>query len=185
MNETDLSTFESLPQAHARLPRADEHARRARGLECPARQRAQARQHLNDAGGGAGQAAGQPADRRLPRHVLLRRRRDFLRIFAAGRRQHGTFMSMIAYQPEHARGEDGQRVAALARKKEFRHAVDRNRVKRRLREVARLNRACLRPDLWLVLQARIGALRAPWPALCDEFMALCQAARLVREEPHA
>lgn len=141
---------------------------------------------MNDAGdvGGAGQAAGQPADQHLPRHVLLRRRRDFLRIFAAGRRQHGTFMSMIVYHPERARGEDGQRVAAVARKKEFHQAVDRNRVKRRLREVARLNRACLRPDLWLVLQARSGALHAPWPALCAEFMALCQAARLVREEAH-
>jgi ribonuclease P protein component len=121
----------------------------------------------------------------MPRPVLLRRRRDFLRVFAAGRRQHGTFMSMIAYQPDHARGEDGQRVAALARKKEFHHAVDRNRVKRRLREVARLHRACLQPELWLVLQARCAALRAPWPALCAEFMALCQAARLVREETHA
>jgi len=140
---------------------------------------------LNDAAaaGGAGPAAGQPADLRLPRLALLRRRRDFLRIFAAGRRQHGTFMSMIAYQPDQARGEDGQRVAAVARKKEFRHAVDRNRVKRRLREVARLNRAGLRPDLWLVLQARSGALHASWPALCAEFMTLCHTARLVREEP--
>jgi len=137
---------------------------------------------LNDAGAVGGPSLA-PADLRLPRHALLRRRRDFLRIFAAGSRQHGTFMSMIAYQPEHARGEDGQRMAAVARKKEFRHAVDRNRVKRRLREVTRLNRAGLRPDLWLVLQARRDALHAPWPALCDEFMALCQAARLVREAP--
>jgi ribonuclease P protein component len=122
------------------------------------------------------------ADRQgLPRDALLRRRRDFLRVLAAGRRQQGAFMNMCAYIPECARGETGQHLAVVARKKEFTRAVDRNRVKRRLREVARLQRPQLRPDLWLVLQARTGALRAPWPALQHEFLTLCQSAALLRE----
>lgn len=122
------------------------------------------------------------ADRlRLPRAALLRRRRDFLRVLAAGRRQQGALMTMRAYIPEPARGETGQRLAVVARKKEFARAVDRNRVKRRLREVMRLQRAQLRPDLWLVLQARGAALRAPWPALQHEFLTLCQTAALLRD----
>ena len=74
----------------------------------------------------------------------------------------------------------GFKVGFSVRKKLYRHAVDRNHVKRRLRELVRLQRACLAPDVWLVLQAHSGVPAAPWSALGSEFQTLCQSAGLLR-----
>ena len=57
---------------------------------------------------------------------------------------------------------DGARYGLVATKRTFRHAVDRNRAKRLLREWVRHNEAYLRPDLDYVFFARtaiVGASR--------------------------
>jgi ribonuclease P protein component len=62
-------------------------------------------------------------------------------------------------------------------------AVDRNRVRRRLREIVRLDRPSLAPGFWFTLVARAAAVRAPFCALQDEWRRLAKASGLLLLAP--
>ncbi|MFM8790371.1 MAG: ribonuclease P protein component, partial [Chthoniobacterales bacterium] len=52
-------------------------------------------------------------------------------------------------------------------------AVERSRVRRRLREIFRLHRRLLPAGLWMVIVPRRAAVDAQFAALRDEWRALC------------
>lgn len=58
-------------------------------------------------------------------------------------------------------------------------AVERNRVRRRLREVVRRRQEQLRRGLWLVLVARPAAARASYGELEDEWLRLAERASIL------
>lgn len=110
---------------------------------------------------------------RLRAPARLHRQRDFAVVFATGRRVHGRFMTLVV---ANAPADSGFMAAVVARKKDFRRAVARNRAKRRLRELVRLHRHLCPPSVWMVLIARPGLCQAQWPELVADFTAC--AARL-------
>lgn len=55
-------------------------------------------------------------------------------------------------------------------------AVVRNRVRRRLREIARRHQAEVRPGFWVVMVARPAAAQASYRALEDEWLRLAKRA---------
>ena len=65
------------------------------------------------------------------------------------------------------------------------NAVKRNRARRRMREVYRLNADKLRPGWDLILVARTRTLNAPWPELNAAFVRLCKKLGLLRDAPDA
>jgi ribonuclease P protein component len=58
-------------------------------------------------------------------------------------------------------------------------AVVRNRVRRRLREIARKHQHNLREGLWIVVIARIDATKASYRALEDEWLRLAKRASIL------
>ncbi len=62
-------------------------------------------------------------------------------------------------------------------------AVDRNRVRRRFREVVRADRGALNPDTWLVLIARNRAVSASFAELQAEWLMLARRAGVLTREP--
>ncbi len=60
-------------------------------------------------------------------------------------------------------------------------AVERNRARRRLREVFRLHRAALRGPVDVVLVARAGCASAPWGELTQDFLRLARRAGLTAD----
>ena len=62
------------------------------------------------------------------------------------------------------------------------HAVVRNRVRRRLREIYRLHESQFRPGWDLVVVARSRAVEAPFGKLTESFMSLAKKAGLLRED---
>ncbi|HRR35242.1 MAG TPA: ribonuclease P protein component [Kiritimatiellia bacterium] len=76
----------------------------------------------------------------------------YARIFARKRPVYGRTLVMWV-----SRGTDaGRRAGVVVSKRTFRRAVDRNRAKRLLREVFRLSRHRLAPDVDVILIARAG-----------------------------
>ena len=63
------------------------------------------------------------------------------------------------------------------------HAVVRNRARRRLREVYRLNAGRLRQGYDVVLVARGRTLTASWKELNDTFLRLCRKLDLMEVRP--
>lgn len=61
------------------------------------------------------------------------------------------------------------------------HAVVRNRARRRLREVYRLNSGRLRQGYDMILVARGRTLTASWKELNDTFLRLCRKLELLED----
>lgn len=76
----------------------------------------------------------------------------------------------------------GNRVGITVSKK-LGHAVVRNRTRRRLREVYRLNEAAFRPGWDIVVVARTRAVNAPFDRLTASYLALAAKAGILEENP--
>ena len=61
------------------------------------------------------------------------------------------------------------------------HAVVRNRCRRRLREVYRLEKSQLKTGYDIILVARSRTATAPWPELQKQFRRLCRKVDLMKE----
>lgn len=130
-HETDLSAISDAPQAHAWFSRAHADPRRARGAARAPGEGACTAERLN--AGGSLAAAG------LPRSARLRRPEHFAAALAhgaSGARRHFTLFA-------NPNGLEQARIGIIAAKKVAPRAVDRNRVKRMVREAFR----SIRPEL--------------------------------------
>ena len=76
---------------------------------------------------------------------------------------------------------DRNRIGITVSKK-LGHAVVRNRTRRRLREVYRLNEELFQPGWDLVVVARSRAVDAPFDRLTDSYLKLSKKAGILKEE---
>ena len=114
----------------------------------------------------------------FPKQNRLCLKRDFTRVFSKGKRVSGRIITILACPVDPG---EGFKAGFAVRKKLFKRAVDRNRIKRRLREIVRLHRDGLVDDAWILLMAGPRSLDAPWQLLCDEYKELCLRAGIVKK----
>jgi len=108
----------------------------------------------------------------LPKPARLTRRAEFAAVREQGKSQHGTLMVLGTWQtssPEPAR-------IGVVTSRRVGSAVERNRTRRRLREIFRLQRNLLPSGLWMVVVPRRAAVRATFAALAEEWRALAARA---------
>jgi ribonuclease P protein component len=101
---------------------------------------------------------------KFPRRFRLLRHGDFERVYKSGRRHFAAHMTVF-YLPR-AEG-DGPRVGFTVGRV-LGGAVERNRIKRRLREAVRLHWPQDLPVLDVVVNPKKSALRAEFSDLCSE-----------------
>ena len=78
-------------------------------------------------------------------------------------------------------GTDTNRVGITVSKK-LGHAVVRNRVRRRLREIYRLNEQLFQPGWDIVVVARVRAVQAPFARLTASYLSLAEKAGILKKE---
>jgi ribonuclease P protein component len=104
----------------------------------------------------------------LPKAARLSRRAEFAAVRNEGKSWHGRLMVLgaLATTEQHP-----ARIGIITSRKTG-SAVERSRVRRRLREVFRLHRRLLPPGLWMVIVPRRAAVDAKFAALRDEWCSL-------------
>ncbi len=80
------------------------------------------------------------------------------------------------------RNRTGQNRIGITVSKKLGHAVVRNRVRRRIREVYRLNEEKFQPGWDIVVVARTRAITADFGALTNAFLSLAKKAGIQAEE---
>ena len=116
----------------------------------------------------------------LPRDARVRRAGDFAALRQASGRLGGRCFS-VRYRPN---GLDHARLGLAISKRVSKRAVERNRIKRLLRESFRRARAQL-PPIDLVVMAREAAAGVPGPELLAEIDALWRRLPPLKPEERA
>ena len=116
---------------------------------------------------------------RFPKSARLTGAGEFHRVKSEGISCHGRFMvlSVLKNSPS------SETKAGLITSRRIGGAVERNRVRRRLREIVRKARPELQPGLWLVLIARRQAVEATFQSLQREWLQLAQRASILSANP--
>jgi ribonuclease P protein component len=121
--EADVSTQEAKARPHSRVPRADAYPQRPGGHQAPAPQGSQAAHAVS---------AGSPGGRR--KRGRLSRSGDFDRVYREGRSHSNRFLVLYAFpRGDRTEAEDDTRLGISVSRK-VGGAVERNAVKRALRE---------------------------------------------------
>ena len=101
----------------------------------------------------------------------------FRRLYAKGESAVGPFF--VVYSRRNGLGVNR---LGLTTGVKLGHAVDRNRARRRIREVYRLNESRLKSGYDLVIVARSASIEGDFAAMQHSLLKLCKKLRLLREE---
>ena len=108
----------------------------------------------------------------------LRQRADFL---AAARGARAPASGFVLQALD--RREDGPVRVGFTVSKKVGNAVERNRVRRRIREIYRLNKAKMLPGYDLIVVARVRAVETDYQKLDRTYLRLLEQLDLLREDP--
>ena len=110
--------------------------------------------------------------------VTLKQNYEFRRLYQKGASSAGS--CMVLYCRKNKLGHNRLGLTASVK---LGHAVVRNRARRRLREVYRLNSPQLRKDWDIILVARSRTVTASWKELNDTFLRLCRKLEVLEDKP--
>jgi len=179
-DEKDLSTVEITTRTYSRLPLTDGNARRESGNKQASCERqaqtcgiiiSNGNKTVNDT------TVVKPSFS-FSRSLRLRLKSEFQAVYTQGKRTRGKIMTIIVYYPPESQEF---KAGFTVRKKFYKRAVDRNKIKRRLREIVRLNKNRLLQNIWFVVHAERGILDVSWQTLTDEFNELCGRAGIIND----
>lgn len=114
----------------------------------------------------------------MTRTMTVKENYEFRRIYAKGR--SGVSPYLVVYVRPNRRGRN--RLGVTVSKK-LGHAVVRNRVRRRLREIFRLNQGGLAQGYDMILVARTRAVGAEYRELERAFLSVCGKLGLREKKP--
>lgn len=112
----------------------------------------------------------------FPKSARLKRASEFRRVKEQGRATHGKYLLLGTW----ATGQTHPAKVGLITSGRIGCAVERNRVRRRLRELARKMRPEIQPGLDLVIIARRSAVSASFEQLQQDWLRTAEKAGILR-----
>ena len=109
--------------------------------------------------------------------VTVKENHEFRRIYRKGRSAVSPYLVVYCQK-----NRDGRSRLGVTVSKKLGHAVQRNRTRRRLREVYRLNEERFQPGWDIVVVARTRAVEAPFDRLTASYLRLAAKLGILREE---
>lgn len=168
-NETHVSTFGRAPQAHPWLPGSYAHQGWPCSYCCSPRQGPHTSGCLNRTFG--------EVEQTFARRYRLTKTDEFSSVFGFRKAIRGKLL-MLHYQPR-ASGSDDPRLGVVVAKKLLKRSVDRNKVKRIIREQFRCQRVNL-PACDLVVRLAVKPAPLDGKLLASDFLALIDKLRRPR-----
>ena len=107
----------------------------------------------------------------------MKKNSDFRRLYARGKSAATPYLVLYCRPNRRAENRLGYTVST-----KLGHAVVRNRVRRRLREIVRLNGARLVPGYDMVIVARSRAVDCEYRRLEEAYLKACRKLGLLRED---
>jgi ribonuclease P protein component len=107
----------------------------------------------------------------------LRSKKEFDLVYKKGRVVSGIFFSLRFLESKNS--NEPIRAGIVLGLNISKKAVLRNRKRRQLREIIRLNQSEIKKGYWLIISAREKILNAEYGELEKEFLRLCEKARLI------
>ena len=107
----------------------------------------------------------------------LKKNSDFRRLYAKGKSSANSYLVLYCRRNRTGENRLGYTVSA-----KLGHAVVRNRIRRRLREIYRLNAPALKQGWDIVVVARQRCVGVDYRKLEAAFLRACQDLKLFREE---
>ena len=114
----------------------------------------------------------------MKRTMTVKENYEFRRIYAKGR--SGVSPYLVVYVRPNRRGRNRLGVTVSTK---LGHAVVRNRVRRRIREIYRLNKAKMLPGYDLIVVARVRAVETDYQKLDRTYLRLLEQLDLLWEDP--
>ena len=148
----------------------------ASAFGCEPRVGAQSSRGVAGKGGRASRRDAAPTDRRFPRSCRLKTRRQYVAVYEKGRRMASTSLVLFGLPNT----QDQCRLGITVTRK-VGGAVQRNRIRRIVREIFRRHRTRLAPPLDLVVNPRRSCLDRTSAEIEEEFLKTFE--RLVRKLP--
>jgi ribonuclease P protein component len=103
----------------------------------------------------------------FPKSARLLKRADFVRVYEHGRRHFGSHMTFFYLERESEAAPERPRVG-LTVSRALGGSVERNRIRRRVREAVRMNLAVLQRAVDVVINPKRSAAKAALPVLVAE-----------------
>ena len=110
----------------------------------------------------------------------LKKNSDFRRLYSRGKSAVTPYMVVYCRRSKEKNNRLGYTVST-----KLGHAVVRNKIRRRLREIYRLHESQFRPGWDLVVVARSRAVDAPYKKLEGAYLSLAEKLDLLRKEEPA
>ena len=115
-------------------------------------------------------------NQRLPKTLRVHHGNEIRKILQGGRRHTGTFFTLFCLS-EPAAGAPIR--AGFLTPKRLGGAVQRNRLRRQMRELFRVHRAELKEGHQILIMGRTSATQPDFSDLREDFLNLCRKARLL------
>lgn len=114
----------------------------------------------------------------MPAYNSLRTKKEFGLIYKKGKALHGMFFSLHFLKSKNSDGAN--KFGIVLGLNISKSSVVRNKKRRQLKEIIRLNQGKIKSGHWIILSAKDKILGADYEEMEKEFLGLCKKAEILK-----